>query len=299
MKAPVIAVTLGDPAGVGPEVAAAALRGPLPKGFRYEVVGKAGAAKPGRSTRRSARAAWDALERAAEGCRAGRYAAVVTGPVRKETLAEIGFPYPGQTEFLAAACGLPEERAVMAFWSPRLRVSLLSAHCSLKESIARATAARLRHVAGETARFLRELGIVRPRLAVAGINPHAGENGLFGREEARFAPVFRAGIPGAELSGPYPADTVFWRAAHGEFDGVVAANHDQGLAPFKMAAFHDGVNVTLGLPLVRTSPDHGTALALAGTGRADPRSMVAALRLAAKIVAGRARAAQREGSPKP
>ena len=281
---PVIAITLGEPAGVGPEVVAAALKHPrLPKGFRYEVLGSTSGVRPGRPTRRSAKIALAALEEGVAGCRAGRYAALVTGPVQKEALAALdgGFPFPGQTEFLAARCGVPERQAVMAFDSPRLRVALLSTHCSLREALRRVTPAQLRHVAGETALFLKRLGIAKPRIAVAGVNPHAGENGLFGDEEARLlAPAIRAD---PLLSGPHSPDTVYWRALRGEFDAVIAPYHDQGLIPFKLASFHDGVNVTLGLPIVRTSPDHGTALDLAGTGKADCRSTVAALRLAAKL----------------
>ena len=291
---PTIAITLGEPAGIGPEVVAAALRSPkLPKGFRYEVLGSVVGVTPGKPTARSAALALKALEAAAAGWKEGRYAAVVTGPVQKETLirAGKGFPYPGQTEFFAARCGVPEGEVVMAMASPRLTVALLSTHLSLRAALRKITARKLLRVVGETARFLRATGKKQPRIAVAGVNPHAGENGLFGDEEGRIlAPAIaaaRKAHPGVELSGPHSPDTVFWRAGRGEFDAVVCTYHDQGLIPFKLLAFHDGVNVSLGLPLIRTSPDHGTALDLAGTGKADPRSMVSAIRLAAQLVKSR------------
>ena len=290
MPAPVIALTVGEPAGIGPEVIAAALRSPLPRGFHYEVVGSTAGARPGHPTRRSARQALAALETAFAGWKDGRYAAVVTGPVQKEALADAdaGFTYAGQTEFFADRCGLPADRAVMVLTSLRLTVALLSTHLSLRAALGKITAAKLRYVIAQTADFLRRRGIAKPRIAVAGVNPHAGENGLFGTEEIRLlhptilAEARRHG-DSLDLSGPHSPDTVYWRAARGEFDAVISAYHDQGLIPFKLLSFHDGVNTTLGLPIIRTSPDHGTALDLAGTGKADPRSMIAAIRLAAKL----------------
>ena len=291
---PIIAITLGEPAGIGPEVVAAALRSPrlrsVLKGFRYEVLGSTAGITPGKPTARSASMALKALEDAAAGWKAGRYAAIVTGPVQKETLIKAGkgFPYPGQTEFFAARCGVPDDEVVMAMASPKLTVALLSTHLSLRAALRKITAKKLLRVVGETARFLRATGKARPRIAVAGVNPHAGEGGLFGNEEGRLlVPAIakaRAAHPGLDLSGPHVPDAVFRRAWQGEFDAVVCAYHDQGLIPFKLLAFHDGVNVSLGLPLIRTSPDHGTALDLAGTGKADPRSMIAAIRLAARLV---------------
>jgi 4-hydroxythreonine-4-phosphate dehydrogenase len=287
---PTIAITLGEPAGIGPEVVAAALRSRrLPRGFRYEVLGKTTGARPGHPTARSARQALAALEEAAAGWKAGHYAALVTGPVQKETLQKstTGFAFPGQTEFFAARSGVPAGKAVMVLTSPRMTVALLSTHCSLRAALKQVTAAKVRHVVAETARFLRRIGIAQPRIAVAGVNPHAGEHGLFGDEEGRvLLPAIvaaRTENPGIVLTGPESPDTVYWRAQRGEFDAVISAYHDQGLIPFKLVSFHDGVNVTLGLPLIRTSPDHGTALDLAGTGKADPRSMIAAIRLAARL----------------
>ena len=291
---PTIAITLGEPAGIGPEVVAAALRHPrLSAGFRYEVLGETTGVRPGKPTARSAGQALAALEEAAAGWKEGRYAAIVTGPVQKETLQKLGnsrFSYPGQTEFFAVRSGVPADRAVMVLTSRRLTVALLSTHCSLREALRKITAAKLRHVVGETARFFRRQGVAVPRIAVAGINPHAGENGLFGDEEGRvLAPAIAALERNRKqeepfaLSGPHSPDTVYWRALQGEYEAVISAYHDQGLIPFKLVSFHDGVNVTLGLPLIRTSPDHGTALDLAGTGKADPRSMVAAIALAARL----------------
>ncbi|SDT99836.1 4-hydroxythreonine-4-phosphate dehydrogenase [Verrucomicrobium sp. GAS474] len=293
---PTLAITLGEPAGIGPEVVAAALRSPrLPKGFRYEVLGSAEGVAPGRPTARSAGIALKALEAAAAGWKAGRYAAVVTGPVQKETLIRaskgLSFPYPGQTEFFAARCGVPEDDVVMAMASPRLVVALLSTHLSLRRALGKITREKILRVVVETAAFLQAKGVRAPRIALAGVNPHAGENGLFGDEEGRIlVPALaaaREAFPGLALTGPHSPDTVFWRARNGEFDAVVCAYHDQGLIPFKLLAFHDGVNVSLGLPLIRTSPDHGTALDLAGKGKADPRSMIAAIVLAARLVKSR------------
>ena len=168
----------------------------------------------------------------------------------------------------------------------RLTVSLLSTHLSLRDAIRRITAAKVRQVVQATDQYWVRLHGKRPRLAVAGVNPHAGENGLFGQEEQRIlAPaIAELQSQGFLIAGPHSPDTVFHRAAQGEFDVVICAYHDQGLIPFKLLAFSTGVNVTLGLPIVRTSPDHGTALDLAGRGQADPRSMIAAIRLAGRIV---------------
>jgi 4-hydroxythreonine-4-phosphate dehydrogenase len=288
-KQPVIAVTLGDPAGIGPEIVAKTLRDSrLPKGFRWEILGaaKKGRITPGKSTRTSARIALEALEQAVEGCRSGRFAAVVTGPVQKKTLAQIEPGFVGQTEFLARRCGRPDGNAVMVLTDSKLTVALCTQHCALKEALRRLSSARIVRVARQTADFLRRLGRRNPRLALAGINPHAGENGLFGDEEERLLrPALRTlRRAGYDVSGPHSPDTVFYHAVQGRFDAVICAYHDQGLIPFKLVAFQSGVNVTLGLPIIRTSPDHGTALDLAGKGKADHRSMLAAARLACRLV---------------
>jgi 4-hydroxythreonine-4-phosphate dehydrogenase len=283
---PVIAITLGDPAGIGPEVIAKTLRDPrLPKGFRYEVLGRPGKIRPGKSTRASARIALAALEEAVRGCRENRFAAMVTGPVQKETMARLDPGFIGQTEFLARRCGLPDDEAVMVLTDPKLTVALCTNHCSLRDALRKLAPARIVHVAEQTARFLQQRGVAKPRLALAGVNPHAGENGLFGDEEARLLrpALARLRRAGWNVTGPFSPDTVFHHAVRGDFDAVLCAYHDQGLIPFKLVAFHTGVNVTLGLPIIRTSPDHGTALDLAGRGVADHRSMLAAVKVAARL----------------
>jgi len=292
---PLIALTLGDPAGIGPEIVRKTLRDPrLPRDFRFEVVGaeKGKGIRPGRCTAASARAALAALEEAAQGCLEGRFAAMVTAPVNKEALAAIAPHFVGQTEVLARACGLPDQAAVMVLTDPRLTVALCTNHCSIREALKRLTSKRIVDVAQMIHRFLRESGIARPRLAVAGINPHGGENGLFGDEETRLiAPAVRMLARKGIALAQGPADTIFYRAAKEKaFDAVICAYHDQGLIPFKLLAFDTGVNVTLGLPLIRTSPDHGTALELAGRGVARHESMLAAVRLACRLALTRKRA---------
>ena len=283
---PTLALTLGDPAGIGPEIVAKVLRDPrLPRGFRFEVLGSATGIKPGRCTRRSAGIALKALREAAAGCLAGRYAAMVTGPVNKEAIDAIATGFVGQTEFLAQACGRPEGDAVMTLTDPRLTVALCTAHCSLRDALRRLTSARIVHVARVLHDYLRASGHAQPRLALAAINPHGGENGLFGHEERRLlAPAVQILARDHIDVTVAPADTLFHRAVRGKaFDAVVCAYHDQGLIPFKLVAFDTGVNLTLGLPIVRTSPDHGTALELAGRGVASHHSMLAAVRLACRL----------------
>lgn len=293
-SAPLIAITLGDPAGIGPEVVAKALRHPrLPKGFCYEIIGVSTGpgVRPGQATLASARSALRALDQAARGCREGRYAAMVTGPVQKETIARLRPGFVGQTEFLAETCGQPDD-AVMILTDPRLTVALCTHHCSLAQALRRLKPKRIVRTARELDAFLKKIGIAQPRLALAAINPHAGENGLFGDEEERLqAPALKQlQGEGIAISGPHSADTLFYQATQGAYDGVVCAYHDQGLIPFKLVAFTTGVNFTAGLPLIRTSPDHGTALALAGRGVADAHSMLAAIRLACRLVGRRDRA---------
>ena len=281
---PTIAITLGDPAGIGPEVVAKTLRDPrLPKGFRFEVLGDKGS--PGKLTRAGARSALRALTDAARGCRTGTYAAMVTGPVHKLAISRLQPDFVGQTEFLARACGLPDEAAVMCLTDPKLTVALCSNHCSLKDALGRLTSKKIVHVTKITRDFLRQSGISNPRLAFAAVNPHMGEAGLFGDEDDRLvAPaVIKLGLEGIDLVHA-PADTVFYHAVKKKaFDAVICAYHDQALIPFKQVAFETGVNVTLGLPIIRTSPDHGTALEIAGQGKADHRSMLAAVRLACRL----------------
>ena len=287
---PTIAITLGDPAGIGPEVVAKTLRDPrLPKGFRFVVLGKKSGRgiHPGKLSRTSALSAISSLEEAADGCLDGRYAAMVTGPVHKLAIARLPYDFIGQTEFLARACDLPDEAAVMCLTDPKLTVALCSSHCSLREAIDRLTPERMVFVAKAVRTFLLQRGITRPRLAIAGVNPHMGENGLFGDEDQRIVlPACKTLRAEGLIMCHLPADTVFYFAVHNKsFDAVICAYHDQGLIPFKQVAFETGVNVTLGLPIIRTSPDHGTALEIAGQGKADHRSMLAAVQLACRLVA--------------
>ncbi len=301
-----LAITCGDPAGVGPEVVAAwlaanpagareaAVIGParwleaLPAaGARIPVGLEEFAAEPGRPTGEGALVAWAALERAAAGCQAGEFAGVVTGPVSKAWLARIGYPFPGQTEFFAARWG---GEPTMAFCGGRLRVVLLSWHVPLREVPACLTAANFTRVVRAADELARAEGVPAPRLAVCGFNPHAGEDGLLGDEEQRIInPILtqlRVAHPGLTLCEP--ADTLFARQLRGEFDVVIALYHDQGLAPLKTVDFDEAVNVTLGLPFVRTSPDHGTAFRLAGRGLANPRSFTNAVAVARRLLAWQA-----------
>jgi 4-hydroxythreonine-4-phosphate dehydrogenase len=237
---------------------------------------------PGRPDGEGALVAWAAMERAAEGVRAGEFAAVVTAPVSKARLAAVGYPFPGQTEFFAARWG---GEPVMAFCGGRLRVALATWHVPLIEVPQLLGPARLRRTVAAADRLARAAGIAAPRVGVCGLNPHAGEGGLLGEEERDLLDPalerLRAEFPG--VSSCQPADTLFARALRGEFDAVVALYHDQGLAPLKTVDFDTAVNVTLGLPFIRTSPDHGTAFGIAGTGRADPRSFARAVEVARRL----------------
>jgi 4-hydroxythreonine-4-phosphate dehydrogenase len=278
---PVIGITLGDTAGIGPEVVAAAIASGE---FQCRLIGKTPPGTiPGRPTPETARASWDALEEAAALALAGEVAAVVTGPVCKASLYELGFQYPGQTEFFAARCRV--ENFAMLLTGGSLTVALVSTHLPLAQAVSQLSTEEIVRVGGLLADFLGRLS----RVAVAGLNPHAGEQGSLGREEIEIIePAVRAlatlhGPRGIEFTGPHPPDTVFHQAAQGRFDAVLCMYHDQGLIPLKLHAFDEGVNVTLGLPIIRTSPDHGTAFDLAGKGAANPGSMIAAIRLAAEL----------------
>lgn len=282
---PRILITLGDPAGIGPEVIAKALQsGQLPPDCDFEVLGDPHAGIPGKPDSRSARAALDALEQAAARLLADTADAVVTGPVAKEPLQAIGFPFPGQTEFFAAAFGVDDFGMLLT--GDTLTVGLATIHEPLAAVPALLTEARIVRIGQLTAAFLHRRGIARPRIAVAGLNPHAGENGAFGDEETRvIAPaIARLNVlhPGV-FTGPAVPDAVFRDAAQGHFHAVLAMYHDQGLIPLKLLDFDTAVNVTLGLPKPRTSPDHGTAFGIAGQGRANPASMIAAIRLACEL----------------
>jgi 4-hydroxythreonine-4-phosphate dehydrogenase len=287
---PTIAITLGDPAGIGPEVVAKTLRDPRlrkEKGFRFELLGKESGRgiQPGKLSRPAARSALQALEEAAQGCLSGRFAAMVTGPVHKLAIARLPSDFVGQTEFLARACGLPDDAAVMVLTDPKLTVALCTHHCSLKDALTRLTPERIVDVARIMHLFLQQRGIAKPRLAFAAVNPHMGEGGLFGDEDQRIVvPACKKLRDEKIILCHLPADTIFYFATHKKaFDAVICAFHDQGLIPFKQVAFETGINVTLGLPIIRTSPDHGTALEIAGQGKADHRSMLAAVQLACRL----------------
>jgi 4-hydroxythreonine-4-phosphate dehydrogenase len=302
-----LAITCGDPAGVGPEIIAAWLTahpteagtvaaiGParwlatLPAGTEKIAVGlEEFSATPGSPDGEGALVAWAAMERAAAGTKTGEFSGVVTGPISKERLANIGYEFPGQTEFFAARWG---GDPVMAFCGGRLRVALATWHVPLHQ-VTRLLGPHLLHRTVTAANDLaRADGIERPRIGVCGLNPHAGEGGLLGYEEKELLnPTLehlRAEFPG--LSRCEPGDTLFARALRGEFDVVVALYHDQGLAPLKVIDFDEAVNVTLGLPHVRTSPDHGTAFGIAGKGTARGTSFANAVAVARRLIAVRRR----------
>jgi 4-hydroxythreonine-4-phosphate dehydrogenase len=285
-----IAITAGDPAGIGPEIARKAAADPrvtaVCEPVLYGAWREADAARytAGQISADAGRAAHDAIVQAVADARSGAVAAVATAPINKEAFARAGFPWKGHTDLLQELTGA--RRVAMMFHSPSLRVVLATVHVPLAEVPAALTAERLRDTIELTAEWLPRFGVTAPRLALAGLNPHAGEHGVIGREEvAVLQPVVAAcRAAGIDITDPQPADTVFVRASRGEFDAVIACYHDQGLIPVKLLAFGRAVNVTLGLPIVRTSVDHGTAFDIAGHGVADPSSLIEAVLLAAKLI---------------
>lgn len=285
----VIGITSGDPAGIGPEVIRAALASRhLPEGFEFEVIGEMSGHQPGMPTRQSARAAAEALETAASHLLSGHWQAVVTGPVSKKALHEVGYDFPGQTEFFAARAGV--ENFAMCLTGGGLTVALVTAHVPLARVAGLLKKEEITRVGNLLAAFLRQCGHRHPAIAVAGFNPHAGESGDLGSEEISIispavTELRESGT--ADFSGPHPPDTIFQQAVAGTFDGVLCMYHDQGLIPLKLHAFDQGVNVTLGLPFVRTSPDHGTAFGIAGKGLARPDSMISAIQLAGRMLGSR------------
>ena len=315
---PVIAVTMGDPSGIGPEVALrACARREVRGALRPLLVGDEGvfretarrlrlpfrfdgerpscdllevsalplaARRPGRPSAAGAEAAYRAILEAVAAVQRGQAAGMVTAPVSKAAIQALGYDFTGHTEVIARLASDAEVRMMMAGSS--LKVVLVTTHLPLAEVSSILTPDLVSRTAAIASSALRRhFGIPRPRLALAGFNPHAGESGAFGDEERRILEpaITRVRKRGVRLTGPYSPDTVFHRARAGEFDAVIALYHDQGLIPFKLLHFTDGVNVTLGLPFPRTSPDHGTAYDIAGCGSADPASMIAAMLLAAQM----------------
>jgi len=283
-----IAITLGDPAGIGPEVVRKAVEsGQLPDACEYLLIGDAKAGTPGKPDRASALAAYEALMEAAAMLHDGRADAVVTAPVSKGQLQSVGFTFPGQTEFFAAAQGVTDFG--MCLSGTTLTVALATIHVPLAAVPGLLTVEGIVRTGLLLAGFLARKSAGLPRIAVAGLNPHAGEDGAFGDEEIRVIgpAIQRLNESGLGIfSGPGVPDAIFRDAARGQFDGVLAMYHDQGLIPLKLLDFDTAVNVTLGLPKPRTSPDHGTAFGIAGKNVADASSMIRAIRLAAEMVAG-------------
>jgi len=281
---PVLGITVGDPAGIGPEIIRACLTDPqLPRDIEFRVIGVIEGFTPGKPDLASARASWDALKEAARLLESGEIHGVVTGPVGKEGLHTAGFPFPGQTEFFAARSGT--DNFAMCLTGGPLTVGLVTIHVPLRDVARLLRSEEIVRTGKLLAEFTQRRTGREPRIAVAGLNPHAGENGMFGSEEKEIiAPAVEELARGSQFTGPHAPDTVFYRAMQGEFDAVLCMYHDQGLIPLKLVAFDSGVNVTLGLPYPRTSPDHGTAFDIAGTGRANPSSMMAAIKLAEELI---------------
>jgi 4-hydroxythreonine-4-phosphate dehydrogenase len=289
VSTPRIGITVGDPAGIGPEIAvkaAADLRvlevcEPRLYGPHGDAVG---AFTRGQVSAEAGRAAYDAIVAAVGDARAGTIDAIATAPINKEAFSLAGLPWKGHTDLLAHLTGTP--RVAMMFYAEELRVVLATIHVPIADVPRLLTRELVDVIIDLTAREMPRFGYPRPRLALAGLNPHAGEHGVIGHEdEAVLRPAVEAAAArGIAVTGPWPGDTVFGRAARGEFDAVIACYHDQGLIPVKLLAFGRAVNVTLGLPIVRTSVDHGTAFDIAGRGVADPSSLIEAVRLAARLV---------------
>ena len=326
MNKPLIGITIGDPAGVGPEVALkAALSGDvqgvcspfligtlsiverhaewlgitkrivsipeaagLPSGEGEIAVldtGEGAIEKGdlGRADGKWGKLSMSYVERAAGLCLSGDIAAMATAPICKEAIHAAGFRFEGHTDYLGSLCG--RDDFVMMLVGGGIRTVLATVHVPLRSVPEVLTSRKVLNAVEKGNAVLIRLGIERPRIAVNGLNPHAGEGGAFGDEEAAIISpaIEEAGAMGLDVTGPLPPDTSFWRMLKGEFDLVVSMYHDQGLIPLKTIAFDRGVNVTLGLPIVRTSPDHGTAFGIAGQGKADPASMIEAVKLAARL----------------
>ena len=284
---PRIGITLGDQAGIGPEIIRAALASDrLPASADYAVIGPTINCSLGEPTAETARAAASALEEAATRALRGEIQAIVTGPIHKARMYEIGFKFPGQTEFFADRCGV--KNFAMLLTGGKLTVALVTTHLPLNDVATALREDEIVRIGLLLESFLRRRRIGKPRIAVAGLNPHAGESGALGREEIEtIAPAISrlqttCGAR-ATIAGPFSPDTIFHHAANGDWDAVLCMYHDQGLIPLKLHAFHEGVNVTVGLPFPRTSPDHGTAFEIAGKSVARPDSMIAAINLAGEL----------------
>jgi len=286
---PRIGITLGDCAGIGPEIVDLALSSDrVARSAECKIIGKYPDCQPGQTTRETARAAAVALEEAVTLARRGELDAIVTGPVHKARMYEVGFKFPGQTEFFAERCGV--KNFAMCLTGGKITVALVTAHLPLRKVASALKQSEIVRVGLLLADFLNSRSVSSPRIAVAGLNPHAGESGKLGREEIEIIGPAVSELQSATRNpqsaifvGPVSADTVFHRAIEDEFDAVLCMYHDQGLIPLKLHAFHQGVNVTLGLPFPRTSPDHGTAFEIAGKGVARPDSMISAINVAAEL----------------
>ena len=283
---PRIGITLGDPAGIGPEIVQKAASCPdITQVCQPVLYGSAHIADEfiGRESAEAGMSSYTAVEEAVRDAVDGVIDGMATAPISKSAWALAGLPWRGHTECLAALTGAAHVR--MLFYSSRLTVALSTVHIPIADVSKMLTKECLRVTIELTHKELPHFGVDQPRLVVSGLNPHAGEEGLMGDEEQRvITPVVReCRRLGSDVSGPISGDTVFLRAAEGEFDAVIACYHDQGLIPVKLLSFGNAVNVTLGLPIVRTSVDHGTAFDIAGKGQADPSSMIAAVRLAAQL----------------
>ena len=290
MALPKIALTVGDPAGIGPEIVAKAAADPAVRAVCEPIVYAAPddlSIKAGEVSAAAGRAAYDTIVRAVKDARNGVVDAIATAPVNKLAFAKAKLPWKGHTDLLAYLC--ETSRVAMMFHSPPLKVVLITVHVPLKDVAALLSRELVDDTIALTVDAMKQFGKAKPKLALAGLNPHAGEEGVIGKEDGKILrpAVENAQAKGVDISGPIPGDTVFVRAARGEFDCVIACYHDQGLIPVKLLAFGHAINVTIGLPIIRTSVDHGTAFDIAGKGTADPGSMIEAVKLAAEMASSK------------
>ena len=292
MGLPKIALTVGDPAGIGPEIVAKAAADPGVLAVCRPVVFSTppeAAVRTGIVSAAAGRAAYATIVRAVDFAKRGDVDAIATAPINKLAFAKAGLKWKGHTDLIAHLCD--SKRVAMMFHSPTLKVVLITVHVPLKSVSKYLTPALVDQTISLTAEAMKMFGTPKPRLALAGLNPHAGENGVLGDEDDKVLvpAVRRARARRVNIEGPIPGDTVFVRAARGEYDCVIACYHDQGLIPVKLLSFGNAVNVTIGLPIIRTSVDHGTAFDIAGKGVANAGSMIAAVKLAAEMASARAR----------